>query len=176
VSGAGVGGPGEGGAVGVGRVGRGQGDRGRLVTRPVERAQPVHRAGGAELGGAQPLDEVAASAAAGLLEGREHLVDRREPAGDPLADDGAAGHDAVPLEQVLGGGVGALRGVGVALRQHVLHAAPERRPDAFLLRCRHLEGRLRGEVEELDVLLAAFDPVVGPGERRLEVVRHAKPI
>ena len=69
--------------------------------------------GGAELGGAQPVDEVAAPAAAGVLEGREHLVGGGEPARLPLADDGAADDHAVPVEQALGGGVGAAGRVGV---------------------------------------------------------------
>ena len=40
-----------------------------------------------------------------------------------------------------------------------------------LLPVPEVERRLRREVEELRVLLAALDPVVRPGERRLEVVR-----
>ena len=60
-----------------------RGERGRL-RRPscdlAEGAEPVDRARRTELGGAEPLHEVAAPAAAGLLERREDPVDRREAA------------------------------------------------------------------------------------------------
>ena len=62
-------------------------------------------------------DEVAAPAAAGLLERGEHLVDGGEPARHPLAHHGAAGDHAVPVEQPLGGGVGPAGRVGVERRQ-----------------------------------------------------------
>ncbi len=128
--------PREGGAVGVGRVGGGQRDGQRLALARVagsgvaadgpvgEGAQPVDRAGGAELGGAQPVDEVPPTAATGVLEGREHLVDGREAARHPLADHRAAGHYAVPVEQPLGDGLGAPGRVGVGARQH--RPAPRR--------------------------------------------------
>ena len=124
--------PGEGRAVGVGRVGGGQADRRRLaaVVDLAERAQPVDRARGAELGGAQPLDEVAAPAAAGVLERREHLVDRREAAGQPLADHRAAGDDAVPVEQPLGRCVRAAGRVGVELGEQRPAAGGLGRPGA----------------------------------------------
>ena len=92
-----------------------------------ERAKPVDGARRAELGGAEPLDEVAAPAAAGVLERRQHAVDGGEPARDPLAGDRAPGDDAVPVEQPLRGRVGATGRVGVD--------RGEKRPAA---------GRLRG--------------------------------
>ena len=85
--------PGQRGAVRVGGVGGGQRDRGRLRVGVDlgEGAQPVDRPGGAELGGAEAGHEVAAAAAAGVLERGEHLVGGGEPAGQPLADHGARG-------------------------------------------------------------------------------------
>ena len=71
----------------------------------------------AELGGAQAGDEVAPAAAAGVLERGEHLVRRGEATREPLADDGAPDHHAVPVEEVLGGGVAAAGRVGVDGRQ-----------------------------------------------------------
>ena len=82
-----------------------------------EGAQPVDRARRAELGGAEPGDEVAAAAPTGLLERRQHLVDGGEPARDPLAHHGAADDDPVPIEQPLRGRVGPPGRVGVERRQ-----------------------------------------------------------
>ena len=65
----------------------------------------------------RPADEVAAPAAAGLLERRQHLVDGREAAGHPLADHRAAGDHAVAVEHPLGDGVGAAGRVVVERRQ-----------------------------------------------------------
>src|SRR5690606_18297146 len=96
--------PQERGTVRVRRVGRPEGhrDERRLVaTVGVERAQPVDSRGRRELGRAELLHEVPASHAPGLLEAREHLVDEREPALDPLGLHRAARHDAVALEQLL---------------------------------------------------------------------------
>ena len=115
-------GPGERGPEDVGRVGRGEGDHRGLGAASGagalgEGAQPVDGTGAAELRGAEALDEVAAAAASGVLEGAEHLVDAGEPTGDALADDRSAGDHAVALEEVLGAGLGAAGGVGVPLRQ-----------------------------------------------------------
>ena len=113
-------GPRQRGAERVGRVGGGEGHGHGLGVGGLlgERAQPVDGTGGPELGGAEALDEVAAPAAAGVLEGGEHLVDRGETAGHALADDGSAGDHAVPVEQPLGDGVRPSGGVGVDLGQH----------------------------------------------------------
>ncbi len=63
--------------------------------------QPVDGGRQRELRGTQPLDGVDATAAAGVLEGREHAVDGREAADDALGHDRAAGDDAVPVEEGL---------------------------------------------------------------------------
>ena len=73
-------GPGERRAVGVGRVGGGQRDRGRLARRRSTSAKVRSRSIAPAVpnwAAPSPLDEVAAAAAAGVLERREHLVDRR---------------------------------------------------------------------------------------------------
>ena len=81
-----------------------------------ERPQPVDGPGCAELSRAEAGDEVATTATTGVLERREHLVDAREPAGDPLRRHRPAGHDAVPLEHRLGRGVRPSRGVALEAR------------------------------------------------------------
>ena len=52
-----------------------------------------------ELGRPEPVDEVAAPDAAGVLHRPEDRVDGREPAVDPFGGDRLAGQDAVALEQ-----------------------------------------------------------------------------
>ena len=64
-----------------------------------ERPQPLDRAGEGELGRAETVDEVAAPDPAGLLQGAEHGIDRREPAVDALAGHAVAGHDPLAIEQ-----------------------------------------------------------------------------
>ena len=93
-------------------------------------AQPVDRAGQRELRGAEALDEVAAPAAPGLLERREHPVDRGEPAGRPLGHHRAADHHAVPVEQHLGQRRGPPGGVGLDLGQQRPATGRRRRPGA----------------------------------------------
>ena len=96
-----------------------------------ERAQPVDRAGRRRTGRRRaPLDEVAAPAAAGLLERGQHLVDAGEAAGHALAHHRAAGDHAVPLEQPLGRGVRAPGRVGLELGQQRPAAGGRRRPGA----------------------------------------------
>ena len=137
-----AGGPGERRAIGVGRVARRHHERPWSLVGPVpagtalrlrprlvgvgrRRArrrhgvgtQPVDGSGDPELCGSEAGDEVATSAPTGLLECRQHLIDRREAAGNPLGDDGAAGEDAVAVQQCLTGRVGAAGWVGVAARQ-----------------------------------------------------------
>ena len=67
--------------------------------RFADRAEPLERAGQRELGGAEPVDEVAAPDPARLLEHPQDRVDRREAALDALVRDRLPGHDAVPVEQ-----------------------------------------------------------------------------
>ena len=118
------------GAVRVGRIGRGEHERrlarpgcrvallparrhrrgpGRLLGRRArlggEGAHPVDGTRDGELRRAEALDEVAAAAAAGVLERRQHRVDRREPPGDLLGRDRAAGEHAVAVQQRFGDGV-----------------------------------------------------------------------
>ena len=113
--------PGQCRAVGVGRVGGGERQSRGLATvdcgRFGERAEPVDRAGRAELRGPESVDEVTAAAPPGVLEGGEHLVDPGKPTQDPFADDGAADHHPVPGEQPLGGGMRAPGGIGIEGRQ-----------------------------------------------------------
>ena len=125
--------PGDRGAVRVGRIGGGQEvDRAAPPRRSAgvaHRPQPLDRAGQRELGGAEPVDEVAAPDPAGLLERPQDRVDRREPAVDPLARDRLAGHDAVPVEQ----GEGRARGAApsaVAGRRRRRRATSGRPPRA----------------------------------------------
>ena len=93
-------GHGERSAVRAGRVG-GRRGRAALARRPPwpqlrsRSTAPPQR----ELRAAEPLDEVAAPARAERLERPQLAVDRAVAAGDPLAADGVAGDDAVPLEQ-----------------------------------------------------------------------------
>jgi hypothetical protein len=112
--------PGQCRAVRVRGVGRRQRHCLRLVRRcrADEGTQPVDSAGGAELGRTQAVDEVPATAATGLLEPRQHAVRRGEAAGRPLARDGAARDDTVPVEQALGRGVGTPGRVGLDLGEH----------------------------------------------------------
>ena len=94
--------PGQRGAVRVGRVGRGQEvDRTRRgdVGRFADRAQPVEGARQRELRRPEPVDEVAAPDAAGLLHRPQDRVDGGEPAVDALGGDRLAGQDAVALEE-----------------------------------------------------------------------------
>ena len=107
--------PGQRRAVRVGRVRGGQHDR--PVLRPfgidpvAEVAQPVDGRRDGELRAAQRLDEVAALASAGVLEGAQHLVQGGEPAGDALGGHRAPGQHAVPAQQQLRLVVGAQRGI-----------------------------------------------------------------
>ena len=107
--------PGQGGAVRVRGIGRREGEHGSRRARALvlrdEGAQPVDGARGGELRGAELLDEVAAPGAALLLEAAEHLVGEREAAEHALGLHGAAGDDAVALEQHLAEGVPADRRV-----------------------------------------------------------------
>ena len=89
-------------AASVSATDRAVGRLGSVSRSADERAQPVDGRRGRELGGAEPLDEVAAAGAPGLLEPAQHLVRGRESADDALGHHRAAGDDAVPLEQLLG--------------------------------------------------------------------------
>ena len=123
--------PGERRAVGVRGVGGGENDGLRLVGIGLaERAQPVERAGVRELQAAEAGHEVAAADAAGLFEGLQHRVDRREPARDLLERDRVAGQDAVALQQLLGEGFRPLGGArGPARRRQEAPAAHRRGRD-----------------------------------------------
>ena len=131
--------------------------------------QPVDGARRTELGSAEPLHEVAASAAPGLLERREHAVGRGEPAGRALAHHRAAGDHTVPLEQALGDRVCPLGGVGLALGQQ--EPAPGdlgwRRREVLRRRAAAARGRTRAGCA-LDPVGAAADP--GEGAQRREGV------
>ena len=94
--------PAEGRAVGVGRIGGGQEvdpARRRTIAKLANRPQPVEGARQGELGGPQPVYEVAAPDPAGILECAQDRIDRREAASDALADDRLAGQDTVAVEE-----------------------------------------------------------------------------
>ena len=69
----------------------------------------LHRLLFGQASGPEALDEVAASHLTGLLGGTEDAVDGGEAAGDLFGDHAAAGDDAIPVEQALGGRMGADR-------------------------------------------------------------------
>src|SRR4029077_6161161 len=102
--------PGERGAVGVGRVGGGEDEVGAVAFGRGARA--LARAGGGELGPAEPLDEVAAAGGAEQLEIAELPVEGGEAAGDALGEDRLAGDDPVALQHQLGGGAELGAGAG----------------------------------------------------------------
>jgi len=87
-------------AVRLGRVGgREQVHAGPSRFRLADGPQPVDRAGEGELGGPEPVDEVAAPDPTGLLERPQDRVDAGEAAVDALGDDGLAGQHAVAVEE-----------------------------------------------------------------------------
>jgi hypothetical protein len=105
--------PGDRDAVGVGGVGGGKHDRVGVVFQAglAPRPQPVHCPRQRALRPAEPLDEVAATGAAGLLHLLQHGVEAGEASGDLFAGDGITREHAVPVEQ-LGGERGTTIGVG----------------------------------------------------------------
>src|SRR6266446_8852940 len=76
--------------------------------------EALDRAGQRELGRAQPVDEVAPTDPAGLLERPEDRVDRRETAFDALRRDGLAGDDTVAVQEDEAGRVETLGRAGAA--------------------------------------------------------------
>ena len=93
--------PGQRRAVGLRRIGGREHERLGLVVGS-QLSEPLDRAGERELGAAEPLDEVAATADADRLQILELAVDGAVAAGNPLAADAVTGDDPLALEQELG--------------------------------------------------------------------------
>ena len=91
------------------------------------RTEAVDGAVHGELGGAEALDHIATACLAAVLEGGQDAVHRREAAFDALCGDRSPGHHAVPVQKDAGQGVGAHRGVVLAVREQGPAARDSRR-------------------------------------------------
>jgi hypothetical protein len=79
-------------------------------------AQPVDGAWDGELRGSKSLDDVSASAPAGLLHRPKYLVDAGKATSDALGIQRSPGEDAVALEERLGPGVRTAGRIDVGCR------------------------------------------------------------
>ncbi len=94
-----------------------------------ERAQAIHSAARRELGGPQPLDEVAATSPARLLHGAENRIERGPSPWHPFGVHRLSDQNAVAVEQTLG-----QRGLPLLGGRLAGEIAPHQRPASRRLR------------------------------------------